>query len=56
LLVRDGCRSVQIDLEKDTFLRVNRIYLDITDVKYAQADNVLGPIFEFLAYRLRFNP
>jgi hypothetical protein len=53
LLGRNVYQAVHIDPGADVFPAVNRIYLDITDVKHSQVSSEVGDIGHFVYERLK---
>ncbi len=53
ILGRNVYQAMHIDPAKDIYPAVNRVYLDITDVKYAQVSSEIAEIGEFLYKKLQ---
>lgn len=53
ILGRNVYQAMHIDPVKDTYPAVNRIYLDITDVKYSQVSSEVAEISRFLYEKMQ---
>ena len=53
ILGRNVYLSMHIDPEKDIYPKVNRLYLDITDVKYSQVSSEAEEIGRFLYSKIK---